>query len=100
MSIVSAFEFLFTEVGSLVPTVQHFERYPSVRHPIDKKPATPDFSVVFQDGVGLAGRSLGSQNMKMGSTNCVHRSNATTRWTPCPERRRRRLTCRKASMYC
>jgi hypothetical protein len=55
VSIVSAFEFLFTEVGSLVSTVTHFERYPAVKHPIDKKSTTPDFSVVFNDGVGLAG---------------------------------------------
>lgn len=55
VSIVSAFEFLFTEVGSLVPTVEHFERYPSVKHSVDNRSTTPDFTVVFKDGVGLAG---------------------------------------------
>lgn len=55
VSIVSAFEWLFTEVASLAETVAHFERYPSVAHPGDGNETTPDFSVLFKDNTGLAG---------------------------------------------
>jgi hypothetical protein len=52
--IVSAFEYLFTQVVGLSETVLHFERFPNVPHG-DGNPATPDFTVVFNDQSGLAG---------------------------------------------
>lgn len=55
VSIVSAFEWLFTEVESLASTVSHFERYPCVSHPVDGNDTTPDFTVLFKDGTGFAG---------------------------------------------
>jgi len=55
VDVVSAFEMLFTASNTAVPTtVRHFERFPSV--PTDGGDAlTPDFTVVFEDGTGLAG---------------------------------------------
>lgn len=54
VDIVSAFEWLYTEQLELRPTVQHFERFPSVVHP-DGRSSTPDFSVRFTDKTGLVG---------------------------------------------
>jgi hypothetical protein len=55
VSIVSAFQFLFTDVDTLAATVSWFERYPSVQHPDDGQDTTPDFTVVFNDDTGLVG---------------------------------------------
>jgi hypothetical protein len=55
VDVVSAFEMLFTQSETDLPsTVRHFERFPKVTA-LDGKIATPDFSVVFKDGTGLAG---------------------------------------------
>lgn len=54
VGIVSAFHWLFTEQEVLAPTVRHFERYPDVAHP-DGKRATPEFTVLFEDGAALVG---------------------------------------------
>jgi hypothetical protein len=55
VDIVSAFEMIFTKSATELPVeVEHFERFPSVRHG-DGKMATPDFSVLFKDGRALAG---------------------------------------------
>jgi hypothetical protein len=55
VDVVSAFEMAFTTSRSQVPgTVRHFERFPRVPGP-DDTTLTPDFTVVFEDGTGLAG---------------------------------------------
>ncbi len=55
VDVVSAFEMAFPTSKSEVPaTVRHFERFPRVPGPEDNQ-LTPDFSVVFHDGGGLAG---------------------------------------------
>ncbi len=55
VDVVSAFEMAFTTSHSDVPgTVRHFERFPRI--PGDRgSTLTPDFTVVFHDGTGLAG---------------------------------------------
>jgi hypothetical protein len=53
VDVVSAYHWLFTETNDLPPTVAHFERYPRITHP-DGNPATPDFTVLFTDGTGIA----------------------------------------------
>ncbi|GAB2690573.1 hypothetical protein [Nocardia thraciensis] len=52
VDIVSAYHWLFTETN-LRSTVEHFERYPSIVAP-DGNIATPDFTVLFNDGSGIA----------------------------------------------
>jgi hypothetical protein len=54
--VVSVFEWLHTDpVVEVVPdTVRHFERYPSMTAP-DGKPATPDFTIAFNDGPAIVG---------------------------------------------
>lgn len=52
VGIVSAFHTLFTKQSVLAPTVAHFERYPNLVHS-DGNPATPDFTVLFNDGSAL-----------------------------------------------
>jgi len=55
VDVVSAFEMAFTTSESQVPeTVRHFERFPRIPGGEDS-PLTPDFTVVFEDGTGLAG---------------------------------------------
>jgi hypothetical protein len=55
VDVVSAFEMAFTSSRTEVPgTVRHFERFPRVLGPRGNT-LTPDFSVVFKDGGGLAG---------------------------------------------
>jgi hypothetical protein len=54
VDVVSAFEMLYTTSKTLPATVRHFERFPRLTHP-DGNPCTPDFTVVFHDGGGLAG---------------------------------------------
>lgn len=54
VDVVSAFHMLFTKSQELVPTVAHFERYPRIPRP-DGNALRPDFTVVFNDGSGLAG---------------------------------------------
>jgi hypothetical protein len=54
VDIVSAFEGLFTQSASLPATVRHFERYPRIKRP-DSDDLAPDFTVVFNDGAGIAG---------------------------------------------
>lgn len=63
VDIVSAAEVWFTKSQTMSPTVRHFERFPRLRHPEDQEPATPDFTVLFNDGTGLVGEisSLGLQ---------------------------------------
>ncbi|MFE9784990.1 hypothetical protein ACFYO7_06365 [Nocardia salmonicida] len=53
VDIVSIYHWLFTETD-LAPTVRHFERYPRVKA-ADGNRATPDFSVLFNDGSGIVG---------------------------------------------
>jgi hypothetical protein len=54
VDVVSAFEMAFTTSRSQVPgTVRHFERFPRVPD-ADGAVLTPDFTVVFNDGTGLA----------------------------------------------
>ena len=62
VDVVSIFETLFTQ-SPLASTVRHFERYPCVTAP-DGDDATPDFSVVFEDGTGLAGEIASLANVK------------------------------------
>jgi hypothetical protein len=55
VDVVSAFEMAFTTSLSDVPaTVRHFERFPRIPDD-DGNTLTPDFTVVFNDGGGLAG---------------------------------------------
>jgi hypothetical protein len=55
VDVVSAFEMAFTTSHSDVPgTVRHFERFPRIPTD-DGGTLTPDFTVVFIDGTGLAG---------------------------------------------
>jgi hypothetical protein len=55
VDVVSTFEMLFAVSQTELPrTVKHFERFPKVTAG-DGEDATPDFSVVFHDGTGLAG---------------------------------------------
>lgn len=49
VDIVSAYHWLFTATRDMPRAVRHFERYPKVIHP-DGKEATPDFTVLFNDG--------------------------------------------------
>jgi len=55
VDVVSAFEMAFTTSRSDVPdTVRHFERFPRIPSG-EGSSLTPDFTVVFEDGTGLAG---------------------------------------------
>lgn len=55
VDVVSAFEMAFTSSHSDVPgTVRHFERFPRIPDG-QGDTLTPDFTVVFTDGTGLAG---------------------------------------------
>lgn len=54
VDVVSSFETLFTQAEELIPTVTHFERYPRIPKG-DGDQLKPDFTVVFNDGTGLAG---------------------------------------------
>lgn len=54
VDIVSVAEVWFTRSAGLSGTVSHFERFPRCRHP-DGNPATPDFTVLFNDGTALIG---------------------------------------------
>ncbi|MGW4129902.1 hypothetical protein [Amycolatopsis japonica] len=54
VDIVCAFEALFTRQPIISSTVSHFDRFPSIKH-VDNQQATPDFSVIFNDGTGLVG---------------------------------------------
>lgn len=54
VDVVSAFEWLFTDTQDMPGTVLHFERFPRICA-VDGNAATPDFSVVFNDGSGLVG---------------------------------------------
>lgn len=55
VDVVSAFEMAFTTSHSEVPrTVEHFERFPRIPSE-GESVLTPDFTVVFNDGTGLAG---------------------------------------------
>jgi len=54
VDIVSIYQWLFTETKELPSTVAHFERYPRI--PVsDEVTLTPDFTVLFHDGRGIAG---------------------------------------------
>jgi len=53
VDVVSAYHWLFTETADLPTTVDHFERYPKIKHS-DGNHATPDFTVLFKDGTGIA----------------------------------------------
>jgi hypothetical protein len=52
VDVVSAFEFLHTGSDALPPTVRHFERFPRLTE--DGRISTPDFTVLFTDGTGVA----------------------------------------------
>lgn len=54
VDVVSIFETLFTSAGDMADTVRYFERYPTITAP-DGNKARPDFTVLFNDGTGLAG---------------------------------------------
>ena len=55
VDVVSSWEMIFTESETALPAhVRHFERFPSVAA-ADGNPATPDFSVLFDDDRGLVG---------------------------------------------
>lgn len=53
VDVVSAYHWLFTDTKELPATVSHFERYPKIQHS-DGNAATPDFTVLFKDGTGIA----------------------------------------------
>lgn len=53
VDVVSAYQWLFTQTADLPATVEHFERYPKVEHP-DGTTITPDFTILFRDGTGIA----------------------------------------------
>lgn len=55
VDVVSALEWLFTEVTGMQDTVAHFERFPSIKVPGKKEPVTPDFTVLFGDGTAIIG---------------------------------------------
>lgn len=55
VDIVSSVEVWFTKVTEMKRTVAWFERYPSLKHPLDGNDATPDFTVLFTDGTGYVG---------------------------------------------
>ncbi len=54
VDIVSAAEVWFTRATGLRDTVAHFERYPIIDH-TDGDEATPDFTVLFDDGTAYVG---------------------------------------------
>ena len=54
VDIVSVAEVWFTRSAELASTVRHFERFPRGSHP-DGNDATPDFTVLFNDGTAIAG---------------------------------------------
>jgi hypothetical protein len=54
VDIVSAAQVWFTSAADIRTTVEHFERFPSVEHP-DGATATPDFTVLFEDGTAYVG---------------------------------------------
>ncbi|WP_342373436.1 hypothetical protein PCC79_07470 [Propioniciclava soli] len=53
VDVVSSFHWLYTQVTELADTVAQFERYPSIK--VGDKSLTPDFTVAFTDGSGMAG---------------------------------------------
>lgn len=53
VDVVSCFHWLYTEVKELAETVGYFDRYPRVS--VSGKTVTPDFTVTFTDGAGMAG---------------------------------------------
>lgn len=53
VDVVSALEWLFTEVKDMGQTVAHFERFPRIT--LGGKTLTPDFTVLFSDGTGIVG---------------------------------------------
>ncbi|TFV43756.1 hypothetical protein [Blastococcus sp. TF02A-35] len=56
VDVVSALEWLFTTVKGLKDTVAHFERFPRIPVPGNKKNYwTPDFTVLFTDGTAIVG---------------------------------------------
>lgn len=54
VDIVSAYQWAFTRIRELAPTVEHFERYPRTQHQ-DGRDGTPDFTVLFKDGRAILG---------------------------------------------
>jgi hypothetical protein len=55
VDLVSVAEVWFTRSQSLAPWTVHFERFPRLVHPEDGNPATPDFTVLFNDDTALVG---------------------------------------------
>ncbi|WP_309110188.1 hypothetical protein [Saccharothrix sp.] len=54
VDVISAFEWMFTQVKDLAATVRHFERFPKIA--IGRKvELTPDFTVLFSDGSAIVG---------------------------------------------
>ena len=86
VDVVSAFETAFTTRISLPGTVRHFERFPRI--PGDRgSTLTPDFTVVFHDGTGLAVRSRVSRCMRTARRSCVARFQSTTSCDSFPHKR-------------
>lgn len=54
VDIVSAYEYLFTEVPEMAATVEWFERFPNAKT-VDGTIVTPDFTVLFKDGHAYVG---------------------------------------------
>lgn len=54
VDIVSVAEVWFTRARGMSQQVAHFERFPVIDHP-DGGPATPDFTVLFNDGTAIIG---------------------------------------------
>jgi hypothetical protein len=54
VDIVSAYQYLFTEVPEMAATVAHFDRFPKPKT-LDGKTVTPDFTVLFNDGHAYVG---------------------------------------------
>lgn len=56
VDIVSSVEVWFTKVDAMIQTVTHFERFPTLPHPLaEGETVTPDFTVLFDDSTGYVG---------------------------------------------
>jgi len=55
VDLVSVAEVWFTRSQGLAPSTVHFDRFPRLVHPVDGRPATPDFTVLFSDDTGIVG---------------------------------------------
>lgn len=53
VDVVCIFEFMVQKATELIPTVKHFERFPSVRS--GTKTLAPDFTILFNDDIAIVG---------------------------------------------